>query len=79
MRCEQTRDILIENPTDAQAREHLGQCPTCQAFAKDLDLLQSGFQALAISPIPEPSIGFSARVLRRLAEAPTPLSRPYPE
>ena len=72
MRCEQARDILIENPAAAQAREHLGRCTACQAFAKDLDLLQGGFRALAVAPIPEPSIGFSARVLRRLVESPAP-------
>jgi len=72
MRCEQARDILIENPAAAPVREHLGQCPACQSFAKDLDLLQGGFQALAVAPIPEPSIGFSTRVLRRLVESPVP-------
>jgi len=49
-------------------REHLAACKECTVWWKEWQLLSAGFRALAAESVPEPSLGFSARVLRRLEE-----------
>ncbi len=68
MRCRKVQDILLFGGEDARAAQHLNRCPNCQSFARDLEDLGRGFRALATVPLPEPSWGFVARVLRRLQE-----------
>lgn len=73
MRCDEIRQIIIEDwPAEipAAVREHLAGCPGCEALVRDYGLVRAGFRALATEPVPEPSWGFSTRVLRRLAESP---------
>jgi anti-sigma factor RsiW len=73
MRCEEVRKIIAEDwPEEAPAavREHLAGCPACDALARDDRLVRAGFHALAAEPAPEPSWGFSTRLLRRLQESP---------
>ncbi|MGD0921217.1 MAG: hypothetical protein ABSA70_05545 [Terriglobia bacterium] len=73
MRCEEVRKIIAEDwPEEAPAavREHLAGCPACDALARDHRLVRTGFHALAAEPAPEPSWGFSTRLLRRLQESP---------
>jgi hypothetical protein len=69
MRCEDARIILIESEGGERPvafREHMAVCPSCQAYANDLESLQAGFRALAAQSVPEPSWGFAARLVRRL-------------
>jgi hypothetical protein len=71
MRCEEARTILIEREggeRPAALREHVAICPSCQAYANDLESLQAGFRALAAQSGPEPSWGFATRLVRRLNE-----------
>jgi hypothetical protein len=75
MRCEAVREILgdvwpgeISHPV----REHLSECAACAAYARDWRLLRAGFQVLKEESGPEPTIGFGARLLRRLDEAAKP-------
>jgi hypothetical protein len=71
MRCEDARTMLVEaegGERSAALREHVAACPTCQAYANDLEGLRVGFRALAAQAPPEPSWGFAARLVRRLAE-----------
>ena len=69
MRCETVRDAVLEGQTGPTTREHLDGCPACRDFARDWDLLQSGFKFLAAEVAPEPSWGFVTRVLRRLDDS----------
>jgi anti-sigma factor RsiW len=73
MRCEEVRKIFAEDwpeETPAAVREHLAGCPACDGLARDHRLVRAGFHALAAEPAPEPSWGFSTRLLRRLEESP---------
>ncbi len=76
MRCKETREVLEEARTKEElcspAREHLASCPGCQAYAREWRLMGMGFRALAEERVPEPSVGFAARVLRRLGETMQP-------
>jgi anti-sigma factor RsiW len=54
----------------AAVREHLAGCPGCDALAREYELVRAGFRALAAEPVPEPSWGFSTRLLRRLEKSP---------
>lgn len=69
MRCEEVRKIIAEDwleEAPAAVREHLAGCPVCDGLARDCRLVRAGFHALAAEPAPEPSWGFSARLLRQL-------------
>jgi hypothetical protein len=69
MRCKDAQTMLIESgggECPAALREHVAVCPSCQAYANDLESLQAGFRALAAQSAPEPSWGFAARLVRRL-------------
>lgn len=83
MRCRKVRESLEElrevQPT-AIIQEHLASCAECRAYAEDWRLLRTGFSALAEEPAPEASIGFVARLVRRLGEAAaTDVSRDFLE
>lgn len=72
MRCKDVKAILEgapEGALSAPLQEHLSVCPDCREARKDLWLLRAGFRALAQELPPEASIGFSARVIRRLGRA----------
>ena len=71
MRCQKVRKMLLEGwSQDLQesTRKHLSGCPECRLYARDLGLVRGGFLALAQEPVPEPSWGFTKRLLRRLEE-----------
>ena len=71
MRCDDVRMTLEECRDGAvpeTLHEHLAACKECTAWWQEWRLLSAGFRALAAEPAPEPSLGFSARVLRRLEE-----------
>jgi hypothetical protein len=72
MRCREVRESLEElreEQPSAIIQEHVARCPDCHAYAEDWRFLRSGFSALAKEPGPEASIGFVARMVRRLEEA----------
>jgi hypothetical protein len=74
MRCGDFKNILEElegEDVPVAAREHLSSCASCRMEAQDRILLRAGFRGLAAEPIPEPSIGFMVRLLRRLDETAT--------
>ncbi|MGH9344489.1 MAG: hypothetical protein ACRD19_12095 [Terriglobia bacterium] len=81
MRCKEMQRMAWENsqpgpnggarlasPLEAAALRHLEGCARCQSYLKDLQALQAGFGVLARDAAPDPSWGFSDRVLRRLNE-----------
>lgn len=72
MRCKNLRDRLDEiwaGEIPATMLEHLSRCPECARYAREVRMVQSGFVALAKEPVPEPSLGFAERLVRRLEEA----------
>jgi hypothetical protein len=72
MRCKEVVTILDASPGDRLPEPivaHLSACPACAETWKDLRLLRAGFYMLAKDEAPESSIGFGARVVRRLDDA----------
>jgi anti-sigma factor RsiW len=70
MRCDVVRRMIeeeLEKP--AKVQEHLASCPACMEYVRQWELLRSGFAALGKEEPPEPSLGFSERLVRRLQEA----------
>ena len=75
MRCEEVREVVEEAKAkefSARLQEHLAGCAACEAYARDWRLLRTGFRALAVEPVPEPSWGFTTRLLRRLEQVTEP-------
>lgn len=72
MGCDKVRETMMEtgeDALDARTREHLATCRECQTCARDWSLLRTGFRSLAEEAPPEPMLGFSTRVMRRLEQA----------
>lgn len=71
MRCEEVRKSFEEAGEEnlsTPARRHFESCAECQSYVKEWRHLAAGLRFLARESAPEPSIGFSARVLRRFRE-----------
>jgi len=69
MGCKEVVAILDASPGDTlpePVTAHLSACPACAEAWKDLRLLRTGFTTLAKDQAPEPTLGFGARVVRRL-------------
>ncbi len=72
MRCEEIRQTLEEltaGEAPAVIREHLAACSHCRAYGWELKLVRMGFRALGGEEVPEASLGFATRLVRRLGEA----------
>ena len=70
MRCGKVREGLLEGePWPTEFARHLETCPACASYVRDWQQLQTGLRGVAADPVPEPTIGFTARLLRRLQEA----------
>jgi len=71
MDCKELREMLSQlwgDELPAGAREHVSQCAGCEALWRDTRLMQAGFRLLAEEAAPAPSLGFAARLVRRLQE-----------
>ena len=71
MSCNDIRDRLDnlwESNIATDLRQHLSQCATCREYQLDLRLVRSGFRLLQLEEMPQPSLGFAERVVRRLGE-----------
>lgn len=71
MDCNLIRDLVSDlwgGELPGEAREHVSKCEGCQAFMRDSTLLRAGFRALAEEPLPEASLGFASRLVRRLQD-----------
>ena len=69
MHCKDVKAILEEGAEgilSPSIQEHLSACGGCREMRSDLWLMQAGFRVLAEELPPEASLGFSARVVRRL-------------
>jgi len=75
MRCYKVQE-RIEEAGEAgltgAAQRHFKVCASCQAHGRDFSTMAAGLRLLAQEAGPVPSWGFTASVLRRLGEIPTP-------
>ncbi len=71
MHCEDARKMVLEyrHEVPLELRNHLASCPLCAADLRNYRTLQLGFRVLAEEPIPETSVGFAQRLLRKLDDA----------
>ncbi len=71
MRCKRVRkmfDEFKETHLPEAAREHMDHCAACQSYAREWSTVAMGMAMLSREGVPEPSWGFSARVLSHLGE-----------
>lgn len=75
MRCDEVREIVGQESLEAASppvRAHLVACAACREYAREWNLLRGGFHVLRQEHPPKPSLGFAARLVRRLEEVPAP-------
>ncbi|MGH9432161.1 MAG: hypothetical protein ACRD3T_11520 [Terriglobia bacterium] len=75
MQCDQVRQALEEGGEayPVPVMDHLRQCPGCAVYERDWRWVRAGMLALARETAPQPSLGFSTRLVRRLEEGFLPL------
>lgn len=70
MRCDVVRQLVEEDIERSSAvQAHLESCANCKEYLRRWETVRGGLVALRQEEPPEPSIGFSARVIRRLGNA----------
>ncbi|TAM82657.1 MAG: hypothetical protein EPN47_08345 [Acidobacteria bacterium] len=71
MRCDAVRQMAEENMTRTPAvQAHLESCSGCKEYLRMWEALRAGLVALREEETPEPTIGFTTRLMRRLEKAP---------
>jgi hypothetical protein len=71
MRCkdfQERLDELWEGTPAPEVRRHPAECKECGQYVRDMQVVRSGFGLLKRESAPEPSLGFSERLIRRLGE-----------
>jgi hypothetical protein len=72
MRCDAVRQMVEEGMKQMDAVQvHLRSCSVCKEYVRRWEIVQAGLVALRAEEAPEPSIGFTTRVIRRLENAST--------
>ena len=67
MRCDAVRQMVEEGMKRPPAVEvHITSCSACKEYLRQWEIVQAGLVALRGEEPPEPSIGFTMRVMRRL-------------
>jgi anti-sigma factor RsiW len=70
MRCRRARKLIIEEAASSEdVSRHLAECPACAAYGKDWAGLRTALRRVAEESVPEPSLGFAARLARQLPDA----------
>ncbi len=72
MRCDVVRQMVeegIEKPPEIQL--HLVSCSACKEYLRQWEIVRAGLLTLREEELPEPSIGFTTRVIRRLEDSST--------
>lgn len=70
MRCRRVRKLIVEEgarPEDVN--RHLAGCAACAVYAEEWARLRTALRRVAEEPVPEPSLGFAARLARQLPDA----------
>jgi hypothetical protein len=71
MRCDAVRQIVEEGLNRQPAvQAHVESCSMCKEYLRHWEMLHTGLVALRVEEPPEPSIGFTTRVMRRLENSP---------
>ncbi|HET9177139.1 MAG TPA: hypothetical protein VFQ24_02140 [Terriglobia bacterium] len=71
MRCDAVRQVLEENLTRTPAVEaHVDSCSGCRDYLRKWETLHASLIALRKEGPPEPTLGFTTRLMRRLESAP---------
>ena len=71
MRCNDIRECLDsswDGEVSLEVGEHAAECAACARYWRDLHLVRAGFRVLKREPVPEPSWGFTERLVRHLGE-----------
>lgn len=74
MRCETVRQMVedgMDRPPEVMG--HLASCLECEAYVRRWEMVHAGLVVLRQEEPPEPSLGFTTRVMRRLESASTEL------
>jgi anti-sigma factor RsiW len=67
MRCDAVRQIVEEGMTRSPAVEvHVESCASCREYLRQWERIQAGLIALRAETPPEPTWGFTTRLMRRL-------------
>ena len=67
MRCEAVRQVVEDGLNRPPAVEvHVKFCSACREYVQQWEMIRAGLVALRGDEPPEPSIGFTTRVMRRL-------------
>ena len=72
MKCKDLRDRLDNLWTGeipAELRQHLAGCSECARYVRNVRLVRAGFRVMAAETVPEPSLGFAERLVRRIGQA----------
>ena len=78
MRCDAVRQIVedgMDRPPAVAA--HLESCSGCKEYLRKWETLRAALIALRAEDPPEPSIGFTTRVMRRLGDNPAELGQQF--
>ena len=71
MRCDAVRQSIEDGTARTPAVQvHLESCSGCKEYLRRWGVLRAGLVAMAGEEPPEPSIGFTTRLMRRLENAP---------
>jgi anti-sigma factor RsiW len=71
MRCDAVRQIVEEGMTKTPGVEvHMESCPGCKEYLGKWETLRTALVALRAEELPGPTFGFTARLMRRLENAP---------
>ena len=78
MRCDAVRQIVEEGMDRPPAvAAHLESCSGCKEYLREWETVRAALISLRAEDPPEPSIGFTTRVMRRLENAPAELSQQF--
>lgn len=70
MRCDSVREIVEEGMKQEPAvQAHITSCSACKEYARRWEILRAGLVALREEEPPEPSVGFTTRLIRNLENA----------
>jgi hypothetical protein len=71
MDCKDVREFVSDLEADKLSPElldHVTRCSGCKMYLDNARLVKAGFRALAEETVPEASLGFASRMVRRLEE-----------
>src|SRR5579884_2808691 len=70
MRCDTVRQMVEEDvEISPSLRVHLDSCSACKEYLRSWQAVRAGLIALGVESPPEPSIGFTKRVMNRIENA----------